>query len=162
MVLESGSDVLVEGCTFEGASRADVGLIYSHIHLIDCRLGTSEWPILSTGMSSLRGSGNIVEAGEFATMRLQGGLEVDFQGNHIFTGPSGLCIHVQSHGLPQTNYLHMENNYWGTTDLDSIAASIWDSHDDDTVDAIVEFEPIANGPVAIEKKSIGSLKALFR
>ncbi len=56
----------------------------------------------------------------------------------------------------------MENNFWGTTDADSVAATIWDGRDDLTVDAIVEFKPIANGQVAVEKKPLGRIKASFR
>jgi len=44
----------------------------------------------------------------------------------------------------------------------SIAASIWDGRDDVSNDTLVEFEPFANGPVEVEKKSLGSFKAMYR
>ena len=54
------------------------------------------------------------------------------------------------------------NNYWGTTDPDSIAALIWDSNDDPEIHSTVLFEPFAGGPVSTEEKSFGSIKAMFR
>ncbi len=56
----------------------------------------------------------------------------------------------------------LTGNYWGTTDPDSLAASIWDGHDDGAIDAYVVFEPIENDPVATEKKNLGSFKSRFR
>jgi hypothetical protein len=53
-------------------------------------------------------------------------------------------------------------NYWGTTDPDSIAAMIQDSTDYPEIHSTVLFEPFAGGPVPTEKKSFGSIKAMFR
>ncbi len=41
-------------------------------------------------------------------------------------------------------------------------AMIYDSQDDPNIHYTIQFEPFADGPVPTEKRSPGSLKALFR
>jgi len=59
-------------------------------------------------------------------------------------------------------YFHLENNYWGTTDAEEIAAHILDGNDMDDVNMFVIFEPFEGEPVPVERKSWSELKALFR
>ncbi len=54
------------------------------------------------------------------------------------------------------------NNFWGTTDTALIDAMIQDSQDDPDIHCTVQYEPFASGPVPTEKKSLGSIKAMFR
>jgi len=56
----------------------------------------------------------------------------------------------------------MIGNYWGTTDPDLVAGWIWDQNDDPANFSIVNFLPMANGPVPTENTSWGSVKAMFR
>ncbi len=53
-------------------------------------------------------------------------------------------------------------NYWGTTDPETIASWINDQNDDPNNFSIVQYLPTADGPVAVENKSWGNVKALFR
>lgn len=56
----------------------------------------------------------------------------------------------------------LRNNYWGTSDPDSIAAMIRDGNDDPTIKQTVQFEPFSPVPLDTEKKSLGGFKAFFR
>jgi hypothetical protein len=57
-------------------------------------------------------------------------------------------------------------NWWGTTDPDEIAESIWDCEDDPNITSCVLFDPwcVVPGcePVAVEASSWGTIKAIFR
>jgi len=57
-------------------------------------------------------------------------------------------------------------NWWGTTDPDEIAASIWDAEDDPGVGCYVVFDPWCTLPgcnvTAVDCASWGTIKAMFR
>ena len=59
-------------------------------------------------------------------------------------------------------HLDFTNNYWGTSEPDSIAAWIKDGIDDPGTHAIIDFEPFSTVPLPTEKKSMGDIKAMFR
>ncbi len=56
----------------------------------------------------------------------------------------------------------MTNNWWGTSDPDSIQAWIYDGVDNPDVGGIIDWEPYRNDLVAAEKKSLGDVRAMFR
>ena len=58
--------------------------------------------------------------------------------------------------------LDLRNNYWGTTEPDSIAAWIWDGNDDPSIHAIVEFDPVTAIEPIGEQRSLGDVKRMFR
>ena len=59
-------------------------------------------------------------------------------------------------------YIDMSNNWWGTTDADSIMAWIEDGNDHDDWPYIVNYEPFQQGSVPTTKESMNGFKALFR
>ncbi len=56
----------------------------------------------------------------------------------------------------------LTNNYWGTTDIALIESWIHDINDDSSIHSVVDFLPIADGPVPTEKRTLGDLKAMYR
>ncbi len=58
-------------------------------------------------------------------------------------------------------HVDMKNNYWGTAYADSIARWIWDGNDDPAITAFVDYLPFSATPLPAEKRSLGSLKALY-
>jgi len=58
--------------------------------------------------------------------------------------------------------IDMTDNYWGTTDEDQIAEWIWDGNDDPSIQAFVQYQPFASGPVGTEQQSWGQVKALYK
>ncbi len=56
----------------------------------------------------------------------------------------------------------MTDNWWGTTNPDSIQAWIFDGNDDPDSGFIIDWDPYKDQPVAVEEKSLGSLKSLYR
>ncbi len=87
-----------------------------------------------------------------------------FHNNHILREGSGLYVKNGTGGswpFP-TEYFDMTNNYWGTQDPDEISQYIEDGHSMPSVDYFINFLPLADGPVATERKSLDSIKALYR
>jgi hypothetical protein len=59
--------------------------------------------------------------------------------------------------------LSLQNNYWNTTEIDSVRAWIWDGMDDPEVHGFVKVAPILPlAPLPAEEQSTGGLKSLFR
>ena len=59
-------------------------------------------------------------------------------------------------------HFDMTDNWWGTDNPDSIQAWIFDGNDDPTSGFIIDWQPYKGEPVTTEKKSIGSLRSMFK
>ena len=104
--------------------------------------------------------GNVVEGGTFAAISIPAAdTDLSGSGNHIRRFPGARA--VSAHGWHNNSRIDLRGNYWGTASEDSVAAWIFDKHDDPQVYAEVLFSPIEPAPVPAEKKSLGGLKALF-
>ena len=108
----------------------------------------------------MRGSGNIIPAGEGERI-LSGGTPLYFNGNHIFRS-NAPYVKLTAFVYPPVETLDLSGNYWGTTEADTISAWIWDGLDDPDINAVVEYEPFSLVPVETERRSMGSVKSLFR
>ena len=64
--------------------------------------------------------------------------------------------------LPLRSNIDMTNNWWGTSDPDSIQAWILDRSDNELIGTVIEWDPFNDESVAVEKKSLGGLRSMFR
>jgi len=111
--------------------------------------------------STVIGSGNILHGGDnYPTIKAFLGT-MDFHGNHILHGNYPYTVEIRTHEGP-IDAIDLRNNYWGTTSADTLAAWIWDGHDDPSVQTYVQYEPFSSVPIPTRKKSWGGVKALFR
>jgi hypothetical protein len=92
-----------------------------------------------------------------AALKCASAASVELHDNHIFSSGS-LYFLCSSYAVPPLRIHHLENNYWGTTDLEAIWALI----DDSCPYLEVEIEPIAEQPVSTERVTWGAVKSLFR
>jgi len=89
-------------------------------------------------------------------------------GNHFLPLGDGVAVSTYipgttfPHDYPEPVHLDFTLNYWGTTDVEEIAAMIVDYHDYPEHEVVVDFEPMADGPVATEERSWSDIKALYR
>ena len=82
--------------------------------------------------------------------------------NNDFVSNSGLAVRLDGYsGLHETT-VDLRDNYWGTSDPDSIAAVIWDGNDDQSILQTVQFEPFSAVPLDTEQGSLGGFKSMFR
>ncbi len=90
-------------------------------------------------------------------------------------GSAGRVILHDSHIIPGSGFAVRMNgvfadfvlqdfkgNYWGTTDPNEVAAMIWDFNDDQTMNSVVDFLPMAEGAVATDEITLDGLKAMYR
>jgi hypothetical protein len=93
---------------------------------------------------------------------MQSACELQFEDNSFLRrGEHSVCL--RGYTTPaECNVIDMSNNYWFTTDTDSIQSWIYDGLADPDIDATVQFIPILqNQPVGLTPMSAGGLKALF-
>jgi hypothetical protein len=105
--------------------------------------------------------GNIFHGASNATILLAYGSTLSGTGNHFLKGSGPWVVELAVY--PNANQIDLTNNYWGTTDAAEIASWIYDQNDDPVnIKGTVLFEPFSDIPLPVEKKSLGSFKAMFR
>jgi len=157
-----GSLGLVEGCHVS----QDVGQGVIVANNSEVQLRDSEFNGWINAMEVQ--SGSIVDAegciflGGIAhpTIYIYATSQVNVNGCHIINGGnySVKCEYFFYQHIVQD----MTGNYWGTTDPDTVAEWIWDGNDDSSIHSIVEYIPMADGPVPTEDKSWTELKQMYR
>ena len=128
----------------------------------NCEVWSAYPALYVESWSHASGSGNIFAGGSLdnGTIRISSASTVSFHGCHILRDN---CYAVRlSTFLYDPLVQDLTNNYWGTTDPDSVAVWIWDGHDAPAIHSTVEYLPIADGPLPADSKSWGEVKALYR
>lgn len=151
---------VISGCRFTSISNVNVALINSDVTMNDNILTVAEMSMNVNSTSELFGAGNVLHGGVYMTMRVSSSV-VDFHGNHILNH-SGDTISLVGFGDEPPDTLSFSNNYWGTSNADSISSWIWDGRDDPGIHAYVNFEPFSAVPLPSEQKSMGDVKRMFR
>lgn len=124
----------------------------------DCELSGGGYAIQTTNNSRLVGSGNVLAGARYATLYMSGS-SATFNNNEIGHG-IGYSVHIPEYAAAPPLPVDMTRNYWGTTEVDSVAAWILDGNDDPDIRAVVLFEPILER-VANEHQSWGGAKSLY-
>lgn len=158
---EDGTRGTVSDCEFTEASygaiviRDNVDCSASNLTITDCYRG-----VKATNGSEFLG----------VLIDVQNSTEYGFD-----IGAASRMVLRDSHIIPASGYavrVHtvyvdlieqdFTGNYWGTTDPAEVAEMIWDINDDPTMNSIVNYLPMADGPLATEDISLDGLKAMFR
>jgi len=159
----SGSTGTVTNCTTTSEMSQAVWVTSgSQVDLTDNQLHGNYAAIYVDSGSRATGSGNIFTGGtDLAAVYVSTASELQLTGNHILKDGS---LAVMARWFLDTQYTrqNLTNNYWGTTDTDSIDAWIQDQNDDPTIHSVVDYLPIAETPLPADRSSLGGVKALFR
>jgi hypothetical protein len=157
---EFGTSVLVQNCRFTGEGVISILVYGSSAQLYENYCNSTDIRNVSSHYSVLSGSDNVFLGGAETTFYLQGSYDVDMSNNNILNN-GGYTIWCASY-FQQPATIHLEENYWGTTDLEEISDWIWDGSDDPGIRAVVEYEPILMYPVGVESPPRATAKLAIR
>lgn len=125
-----------------------------------CTISNAYRNLLIEGASNLTFEGNVFNPAVGESIDICNCTPV-FHNNHILPG-TGYSVYLGC-SLPTEGHLDLTNNFWGTTEPDSIAAWIFDANDvGGPRFGIVDYEPFSSVPLADDKPSLDSFKAMFR
>lgn len=154
---------VLDNCKIYNCSIIGVALspVEPHCQIENCEISGDIIAVKVEAGGTLSVSNSILTGGSNSTMYLQNSGLVEVHNSHIFkTGTYSIyCSQPKEYGL---NIHDMTGNFWGTTDPELVASWIWDQNDDPANFSIVNYLPMADGPVPTEEKSFGSIKAMFR
>lgn len=157
----------VQDCTVHsGYGPHVVATTNSFINLNRCRLvgGNKQLQVLNYAVVSGEGNeflGTDLSGGGFATIMSQLG-RLELHNNHILRGNAEYTVRFFDYPFMPVTDQHFENNYWGTSDPDSIAAWIYNEEDDPLLNIHTFIEPFYDHPIPNEKASTGDLKRAYR
>jgi ribosomal protein L24E len=161
---QGGSTGFVDDCTFQESPTIALNLVInSNVEVRNSQFSGSGTSARSSDFSFLSGSGNLFAMNSTNTLRFtsQGGASLT--NNDIRISETGYTVELSGYSInPDIIEIDLTSNYWGTTDLDSIAGEILDFNDLSGIKGIVNFEPVRTTSVPIQVRSLGELKALFR
>ncbi len=185
-------DLIVNQCASIGnATFIDLQRINTNCVMRNCRISSSRFPCVTVVGGAHLEMANSEMSGSYFQLGVTSGSEVTGR-NNIFHGaiddsPEAATIFISNSSVtltdcyimpPQINghsiriaadagteitQLDLTNNYWGVADAAAIAELIHDYHDDpEHLTVEILYEPFHDHPVGAEKKSMGSLKSMFR
>jgi len=136
------------------------------MELRNCELFGGRTQVVVSNDGNMFGTGNRFhgagdEFGSYRTIWL-GDDVLELHDNHILKGEGDYIVQCFPIAGMETIVHDLTNNWWGTTERDSIAAWIYDIHDDPDIRTEILFEPFLTSPVPNEEAKIGDLKRLFR
>lgn len=161
MVYDRSSTGTIRNTTITGSTYAGLAVKYnSQVGLNSVHIDGGEFGLMIGTGSVVVGTNVIVEGTSFAAVDVSSEARLTLNNSHILPA-AGLA--VRTSGYYNTPIiLDLSHNYWGTTDTAEIDNLIFDVNDDTSNHYMVQYLPIANGPVPTESTSWGDLKALFR
>lgn len=158
---------LVTNCRVHGGYGAHVlSLSGATMELRNCELFGGRTQVVVSNDGKMFGTGNRFhgagdEFGSYRTIWL-GDDVLELHDNHLLKGEGDYIVECRPIAGTKPVVHDLTNNWWGTTERDSIAAWIYDIHDDPDIHTEILFEPFLTSPVANEKAKMGDLKRLFR
>ncbi len=164
----AGGDVRINNCLFRGLQYGAVGVApHSSLIIEQCRVEDTARGVKSIESGSdVTITDTIFESISEATLIFSGlsncritDCNLAKGTRYVATTPQGLKLddppNVEAH-------VDMRNNWWGTSDPDSIQAWIHDAADDSTEVVVFDWFPYLDAPVADEKSTMSDLKHMFR
>jgi hypothetical protein len=164
-IVFSGSSGDIQYCTTSESVVQSVEIANaSQVNLVGNLFHGSYTCIYVKGWSVVSGSGNNFSGGgDHATIFITSQSQVTLNNNDILKSGDYAAEIGQYFYEIVTNDL--TNNYWGSSDPDTIASWIWDYNDDPVTRAYIDYIPFSGSSgssVPNESRSFGSIKAMFR
>jgi hypothetical protein len=133
---------------------------YAQVDLENCSAQTTGCALRVGGFSRVTGT-NLVLDGEYRVIGCYVDSEVSIHQSHLING-GGYTVEAYYYSCPESTYLDLTNNYWGTTDVAQIDEWIFIDRAHGPNCVVVDHLPLADGPVQTQREAWGGIKALFR
>jgi Right handed beta helix region/Secretion system C-terminal sorting domain len=133
-------------CSIINGNRSITVSDFGTLTMTDCVIQGSYYNDIYVNTGYLYGSGNILYGGCTSDTILIPNGSARFKGNRIDPS-SGFTINVDYHLNPGVE-IDFTDNYWGTSDSDSITAWIWDGVDQPSLGVTVDYLPFRAEPTA--------------
>ncbi|MBK7673097.1 MAG: hypothetical protein IPJ24_17185 [bacterium] len=165
VVVTLGSDARIHECLFDGQSQGGVANGGQRIALERCEFRNQRSALSQYGTQALWAVDNIhVSDVTLATLEYVALFGGYIRNSTLARGERYVVCDItpekRADATPAT--LDMTNNWWGTADPDSIQAWIYDGNDRPEDPYFIQCDPFLPGPLPVQKKSLGGVKALFR
>lgn len=139
---------------------------FSRLSIFNTTIGPGLICMSVNGESHVEGSGNVFLGGSVRTLSFAGTSTGSLSGNHILRRGTGNLVEATAY-IVEPVQIDLRNNWWGTTDVDSLRAWIVDGNDLHDPPAFINlsevlFEPFELNPVSASAQSVGRLKSRFR
>lgn len=165
VVVTVGSFALIRECRFEGQSQIGVANGGRRIALEHCQFTRQHSALSQYGTQALWAVDNIhVSDVTLATLEFTALFDGYIRNSTLARGERYVVCDITPEKRADTTpaTLDMTNNWWGTADPDSIQAWIYDGNDRPEYPYFIQWNPFLPGPLPVQKKSLGGVKALFR
>jgi hypothetical protein len=162
-----GSGVVdISGCDLSMQHNAGIihGMPYGTVRIRDTTMSGQYKALRSSGLGARWevDSLNIEDVFECSLMFAQlGGGYV--RNSHLARGARYAVMDVGTLSAASAVHFDMTNNWWGTTDPDSIQAWIFDGNDQpERPYYFIDWMPFKAEPVGTQKRSLGGVKSMYR
>lgn len=161
--LSAGARVVIDNCQIHDCSITGILLsgVGPHCDLINSVVSGDQAAVASYAEATLTATGTIFEGGSDSVFYIQNAGSAEVHDCHLFRNGTYTINCNQPEGLGLVVH-DFTGNYWGSIDPAVVASWIKDQNDDPTNFSIVNFLPLADGPVPVESKSWGDVKAFYR
>jgi hypothetical protein len=151
----------IEQMQLYGFYMPNVGSVVIEDNNVSCGagVGVSSW----YSADGITMHNNII-ASDYMVVNIDAQIDAsDISNNHFFrTSDTAWWVYTADYyPLSEPRIIHLENNYWGTTDTALLDQYIFDGNDDPDVDIFVDYLPLADGPVPTSPATWGAVKSLF-
>jgi hypothetical protein len=165
IVVTVGANALIRECRFDGQSQGGVANGGRRIAIERCQFTRQRSALDQYGTQAIWAVDNIhVSDVTLATLEYSALFGGHIRNSTLARGERyvvcGITPEKRADTTPAT--LDMTNNWWGTSDPDSIQAWIYDGNDRPEDPYFIQWDPFLPGPLPVQKKSLGGVKALFR
>ncbi len=165
ITISHSESALVKNCVFDNQGVIALSIpTNSNVRIENCQF-KNQYKVLASAMGgsvNIELIDSIIEDVEFCSFDISGVENLTVHNCDLAKGSSGVVLMVDYGVCPYTGHLDMTNNYWGTSEPDSIDAWIFDRYDSEDACYWVDYEPFESGSTPVETKSLGGFRAMFR
>jgi hypothetical protein len=135
-------------------------LFYADANLENCSAQSLGIALFVADHGRVTGT-NLVFDAEYGGILTRGDSSISIHQSHLLNG-GGHTVEAIYYSCPDSTHLDLTSNYWRTTDVAQIESWIFvdQAHGPNCV--VVDYLPLADGPVQARKETWGGIKALFR